>query len=121
MADDVLVVKKGLEGTFKSVSDFLENHHKLFEGKAIGTSSLRRIAQLKRMNSKIKIEDIRGNIDTRLAKLDAADSPYSALVLAGAGLRRGGYDYRITAPLDQNWWYAVGQGELGRITVDVLV
>ena len=110
MADDVLVVRKGLESTFKSVSDFLENHHKLFKDKAIGTSSLRRIAQLRRINSEIRIEDIRGNIDTRLSKLDAPDSPYSALVLAGAGLRRGGYGDRITAPLNQNWWYAVGQG-----------
>lgn len=105
------MVKRGLEHTFKSVSDFLQNHHKLFEDKAIGTSSLRRVAQLRRINSQIKIEDIRGNIDTRLSKLDAPDSPYSALVLAGAGLRRGGYESRITAALDQNWWYAVGQGE----------
>ena len=102
-----------MEDKFKNVSDFLKNHHSIFKDKAIGTSSLRRIAQLKRINNEIKIEDIRGNIDTRLNKLDASDSPYSALVLAGAGLRRAGFNDRITAILDhQNWWYAVGQGKV---------
>lgn len=107
----MLVLKRGLETKFESVTDFLTNHHRIFKDKSIGTSSLRRIAQLKRINSAIAIEDIRGNIDTRLNKLDADDSPYSALVLAGAGLKRAGFGDRITAVLNENWWYAVGQGK----------
>lgn len=99
-----------MEDKFKSVDDFLKNHHLIFKDKSIGTSSLRRIAQLKRLNNNIKIDDIRGNIDTRLKKLDDKDSSYSALILAGAGLKRGGYENRITAFLNQKWWYAVGQG-----------
>lgn len=105
-------MKKDFADKFKTLSDFLGKHHLYFEDKAIGTSSLRRIAQLKRINSQIKIKDIRGNIDTRLAKLDAEDSPYSALILAGAGLLRAGFNRRITAVLNENWWYAVGQGKI---------
>lgn len=115
MAEDVIAIKKGLEDKFKSAQDFLKNHHLLFKDKSIGTSSLRRIAQLKRINKEIKIEDIRGNIDTRLKKLDDENSPYSALVLAGAGLKRAGFGDRITAALNEDWWYAVGQGICRRI------
>jgi hydroxymethylbilane synthase len=64
---------------------------------AIGTSSVRRIAQLTRLLPGAKFLPIRGNLDTRLRKLDAGD--YDALVLAAAGLRRLGFESRISATL----------------------
>lgn len=79
----------------------------------IGTSSLRRIAQLKNMNPSIKIVDIRGNLNTRLSKLDDPHLPYEALILASAGLRRSHYSSRISHRLvDEGWYHAVGQGAL---------
>jgi len=78
----------------------------------IGTSSLRRIAQLKRLNPEIKIADMRGNLNTRLAKLDAQSSGYSALILASAGLKRLEFNDRISGQLWDDWFYAVGQGAL---------
>jgi hydroxymethylbilane synthase len=63
----------------------------------IGTGSPRRIAQLRRLFPAARFEPIRGNVDTRLRKLDAGE--VDALVLACAGLRRLGLEARITAPL----------------------
>lgn len=63
----------------------------------IGTSSVRRVAQLTRLLPGAKFAPIRGNLDTRLRKLDAGD--YDALVLAAAGLRRLGFASRISAAL----------------------
>jgi hydroxymethylbilane synthase len=67
---------------------------------AIGTSSIRRVAQLRRMFPTATFGPIRGNLDTRLRKLD--EGQYAALVLAAAGLKRLGADGRISArlPLD---------------------
>ncbi|CAG2112252.1 unnamed protein product, partial [Medioppia subpectinata] len=86
----------------------------LFDTKAgtIGTSSLRRIAQLKQLNPEIKIQDVRGNLNTRLAKLDDKNGDYSALILASAGLKRSDFNGRISHQLRDNWYYAVGQGAL---------
>ncbi|KAJ2783533.1 hypothetical protein H4R18_001666 [Coemansia javaensis] len=81
-------------------------------GSTVGTGSVRRVAQLRRQFPHLRFADIRGNIDTRLAKLDAGDSPFDALVLAAAGLRRLGLEARITCTLDETL-YAVGQGALG--------
>jgi hydroxymethylbilane synthase len=64
---------------------------------SIGTSSVRRVAQLTRLMPGAKFLPIRGNLDTRLRKLDAGD--YDALVLAAAGLRRLGFASRISATL----------------------
>jgi len=64
---------------------------------SIGTSSVRRIAQLTRLMPAATFLPIRGNLDTRLRKLDAGD--YDALVLAAAGLRRLGFASRISATL----------------------
>ena len=64
---------------------------------AIGTGSVRRIAQLARLFPNARFEPIRGNLDTRLRKLDSGR--YSALVLAAAGLRRLGYQDRISMTL----------------------
>src|SRR5579871_5923334 len=65
----------------------LEN---LAGGARVGTSSLRRAAQLRAVRPDLEISDVRGNLDTRLRKLD--EGKYDAIVLASAGLRRLGWD-----------------------------
>jgi hydroxymethylbilane synthase len=78
-------------------------------GATVGTSSLRRQAQLLAARPDLKIEPVRGNVDTRLRKLD--EGKYAALVLAAAGLHRLGYRERITQYLDQTVMLsAPGQG-----------
>jgi hydroxymethylbilane synthase len=78
----------------------------------IGTSSLRRQAQLKALRSDFNIEPIRGNVDTRLAKVERGE--FDAVVLASAGLRRLGRADLITEYLgDDVVLSAVGQGALG--------
>jgi hydroxymethylbilane synthase len=77
----------------------------------VGTSSLRRAAQLRAKRPDLEIENIRGNLDTRLRKLD--EGQYHAIVLASAGLRRLGWENRITELLDPEVMCpAVGQGAL---------
>ena len=81
-------------------------------GAIVGTGSLRRRAQLLRARPDLVMKDVRGNLDTRLEKLDRGD--YDALILAEAGLRRLGLEGRITQVLPL--WLAlpaVGQGALG--------
>jgi hydroxymethylbilane synthase len=84
----------------------------LAEGAVIGTSSLRRLAQLRHYFPHLTFKDIRGNLNTRLAKLDAGE--YDAIILAVAGLKRLGMGDRIhqTIP-DALSLHAVGQGALG--------
>ncbi|MDT5296055.1 MAG: hydroxymethylbilane synthase [Acidobacteriota bacterium] len=78
----------------------------------VGTSSLRRIAQLKHARPDVEIKDLRGNVDTRLRKLDAGE--YDALILAAAGLRRLGLGERISAAIEaEEMLPAVSQGALG--------
>ncbi|KAJ1844557.1 porphobilinogen deaminase [Coemansia sp. RSA 2703] len=81
-------------------------------GSIIGTGSVRRVAQLRRLYPWLEFRDVRGNLTTRLAKLDAAESPFAALILAVAGLRRQGLGHRIAHALD-DVLHAVGQGALG--------
>ncbi|XP_037312032.2 porphobilinogen deaminase-like [Pungitius pungitius] len=82
------------------------------ESSVIGTSSLRRAAQLKKRFPQLLFKDIRGNLNTRLKKLDEKDD-YAAIVLAAAGLRRMGWDNRIGQILrPEDCMYAVGQGAL---------
>ncbi|MBC7931888.1 MAG: hydroxymethylbilane synthase, partial [Rubrivivax sp.] len=82
------------------------------EGATVGTSSLRRIAQLKFLRPDVQIKDMRGNVDTRLRKLDAGD--YDAVILASAGLRRLGFAQRISAAIEiEEMLPAVSQGALG--------
>ncbi|XP_032226464.1 porphobilinogen deaminase [Nematostella vectensis] len=82
------------------------------EGSNIGTSSLRRVAQLKRNFPHLKFESIRGNLNTRLRKLDEGDK-YDAIVLAKAGLDRMGWEERTDQVLTpKECLYAVGQGAL---------
>lgn len=83
----------------------------------VGTSSLRRAAQLRAMRPDLEIENIRGNLDTRLRKLD--EGKYDAIVLASAGLRRLGWESRITELLSPEVMCpAVGQGALAVETRD---
>jgi len=78
----------------------------------IGTSSIRRVLQVQAARPDLEIRPVRGNVDTRLARLDAGD--YRCLVLAAAGLERLGLAARVTAILrPPGFWPAVGQGALG--------
>ncbi|WNW12788.1 hydroxymethylbilane synthase [Pseudomonas sp. DTU_2021_1001937_2_SI_NGA_ILE_001] len=81
-------------------------------GSVVGTSSLRRQAQLLALRPDLKIQFLRGNVNTRLAKLDAGE--YDAIILAAAGLIRLGFESRITASLSiENSLPAGGQGAVG--------
>jgi len=80
-------------------------------GAKVGTSSLRRSAQLRSFRPDLIIESVRGNLDTRLRKLD--EGQYDAILLAAAGLRRLGWADRIAEILDPEVMCpAVGQGAL---------
>ncbi|RDL39617.1 Periplasmic binding protein-like II [Venustampulla echinocandica] len=105
---DAVVMKKGLE--YKTLAD-------LPAGSIVGTSSVRRSAQVKSHYPQLKFKDVRGNLGTRLSKLDAEDGEYSCLILAAAGLLRMDLGGRITQYLDSKTpggglLYAVGQGAL---------
>lgn len=81
------------------------------EGAIVGTSSQRRMAQLKHLRNDIRIKDLRGNVDTRLRKLDEGE--YDAIILAAAGLRRLGFGHRISHAIStETILSAVGQGAL---------
>ena len=81
------------------------------EGAVVGTSSLRRQAQLRALRPDLLPRDLRGNVNTRLAKLDAGE--YDAIVLACAGLQRLGFDARIRARLaPPGWLPAPAQGAI---------
>ncbi|KAI0157864.1 porphobilinogen deaminase [Hypoxylon sp. FL1284] len=116
---DVVVVRAGLEDQYKALAD-------LPAGAVVGTSSVRRMAQVRRRYPHLRFRDVRGNIDTRLRKLDTSASssssssgePFSALILAAAGLHRMGQHGRISQYLDGSasgggMLHAVGQGGLG--------
>ena len=80
-------------------------------GAVVGTSSIRRVAQVKAIRGDLVVAPLRGNVDTRLRKLDAGD--YDALILAAAGLERLGLAGRITQLLrPPAFWPAVSQGAL---------
>ncbi|MDH7454491.1 hydroxymethylbilane synthase [Luteimonas composti] len=80
-------------------------------GARVGTSSLRRQAQLRARRPDLQLRDLRGNVNTRLAKLDAGE--YDAIVLACAGLQRLGLDARIRARLlPPQWLPAPAQGAI---------
>lgn len=82
------------------------------EGAVIGTSSLRRLAQLRYHYPHLTFKDIRGNLNTRLQKLDAGE--YDAIILAVAGLQRLGMAERIHQVISSDVsLHAVGQGALG--------
>lgn len=92
-------------------NDF-EGPEALPEGARLGTSSLRRAAQLKHYRPDLAVLNLRGNVGTRLGKLDAGE--YDAIVLACAGLRRLGLDERVRAELAPEVCLpAIGQGVMG--------
>tara|TARA_B100000945_G_scaffold266885_1_gene226805 strand:- start:3016 stop:3975 length:960 start_codon:yes stop_codon:yes gene_type:complete len=94
------------------VSNSISSFEKIPQGALIGTGSMRRKAQLLNQRPDLKIEDIRGNVDTRLQKLD--DGEYQAIILAESGLKRLGLVERITHVIDRSVMIpAVGQGALG--------
>lgn len=107
---DTLVLKKTLvaEHGWKCLAD-------LPAGSVIGTSSVRRMAQLARRYPNIRFKDHRGNIHTRLKKLNE-DPELTGIILAAAGLQRMGFDDLISQYLDYDnggILYAVGQGAIG--------
>ncbi|MDJ0758258.1 MAG: hydroxymethylbilane synthase [Woeseiaceae bacterium] len=82
------------------------------EAALVGSSSLRRQAQLKMMRPDLRIEPLRGNVNTRLAKLEAGD--YDAIILAAAGLERLGLDHHIAERFDPDQMLpAAAQGVVG--------
>jgi hydroxymethylbilane synthase len=82
------------------------------QGAVVGTSSLRRVVQLLAARPDLRIEPLRGNLDTRLRKLD--DGGYDAIVLAAAGLKRLGLSARIRSCFEvEQMIPAAGQGALG--------
>lgn len=89
-----------------------KNLKDLPKGSIIGTSSLRRSCQLLNLRPDIKIEPLRGNLDTRLRKLD--EGKFDAIILAVAGVKRLGIEKRITEILNPDIILpAIGQGALG--------
>ncbi|KCB27015.1 hydroxymethylbilane synthase [Bordetella hinzii CA90 BAL1384] len=95
---------------------FVSNHHESLEalpaGAVVGTSSLRREAQIRAARPDLVVKPLRGNLDTRLDKLDRGE--YDAIVLAAAGLERIGYGDRIRNRLSPAQSLpAAGQGALG--------
>lgn len=103
---DVVVMKQN--SPYKRIQD-------LPAGSVVGTSSVRRKAQTFRHFPSLKCVDVRGNLNTRLRKLDDEESQYDCLILAAAGLKRIDLGHRITQYLsaDDGVLYAPGQGALG--------
>lgn len=103
-ARDALVMKKGSQYTELS---------QLPEGSVVGTSSVRRSAQLIKHYPHLAFESVRGSLPTRLDKLDNGVK-YDCIILAAAGMHRMGLKDRITKYLDEDeMYYSVGQGSLG--------
>ncbi|MCS6998738.1 MAG: hydroxymethylbilane synthase [Aquificaceae bacterium] len=96
-AFDVLITKN-----YKSLEE-------LPEGAIVGTSSLRRQVQVKRKRPDLKLETLRGNVDTRLRKLE--EGKYDAIILAYAGVKRMGLEDKVSQVL-YDFIPAVGQGSL---------
>lgn len=108
---DVVVFRAGHGGKYKALKD-------LPDGCVVGTSSVRRAAQLRRWYPGLKYRDVRGNIDTRLKKCDDESLGYDCIILAAAGLLRMDFGDRIAQYLESSTeggglLHAVGQGALG--------
>ncbi|EEQ27728.1 putative hydroxymethylbilane synthase [Microsporum canis] len=104
---DALIVKVGLPYT---------SLQSLPEGAVVGTSSVRRSAQLCRLFPNLRFINIRGNVETRLAKLDDPQSEYTCIIMSACGLERVGLGYRINQRIgskDGGILHAVGQGAIG--------
>ena len=108
---DVVIFSARHGDTYKTLAD-------LPEGAVVGTSSVRRAAQLKRRYPGLGFKDVRGNIETRLKKLDEEGLGYDCIILAAAGLLRMEFGGRIAQFLESGtegggMLHAVGQGALG--------
>ncbi|RGP74038.1 porphobilinogen deaminase [Fusarium sporotrichioides] len=104
-ASDAVVM--GANSVFKSIDE-------LPPSSIVGSSSSRRKALVRRNWPHLEVVECRGNVDTRLRKLDAPSSQFSCILLATAGLLRLGLGHRITQRLDAATFpYAAGQGALG--------
>ncbi|MCB1868656.1 MAG: hydroxymethylbilane synthase [Gammaproteobacteria bacterium] len=95
---------------------FVSNRYKslddLPKGAVLGTSSLRRQCQIAEQRPDLKIKSLRGNVNTRLSKLD--EGRFDAIILASAGLKRLGFKKRITTLLEpEQSLPAIGQGAIG--------
>lgn len=104
---DALIVKAGLPYTSLAT---------LPSGAIVGTSSVRRSAQLRRLHPHLRFANLRGNVETRLAKVDDPKGEYDCMIMSACGLERVGLAHRITQYLgskDGGIFYAVGQGALG--------
>jgi hydroxymethylbilane synthase len=103
-ARDALVLRSDLKIDDSSLLN-------LPQGAVVGTSSQRRLAQLKALRSDVVVNDLRGNVDTRIRKLD--EGQYDAVILASAGLLRLGLEKRISARIPISVMLpAVGQGAI---------
>lgn len=103
---DALTVKAGLPYTSLQT---------LPEGAVVGTSSVRRSAQLRRLYPHLRFANLRGNVETRLAKVDDPEGEYTCMVVSASGLERVGLKHRINQYLgseDGGILHAVGQGAL---------
>ncbi|RAK91402.1 porphobilinogen deaminase [Aspergillus costaricaensis CBS 115574] len=104
---DALVMKEGLRSQYTDLSQ-------LPPGSVVGTSSTRRKALLRYRYPHLKVEECRGNLGTRLRKLDDPEGSFSAIILATAGMVRINLEDRITKRFPPSEFpYAVGQGALG--------
>ncbi|OBT57632.1 hypothetical protein VE04_05024 [Pseudogymnoascus sp. 24MN13] len=104
---DALIVKAGLPYTSLAT---------LPSGAIVGTSSVRRSAQLRRLHPHLRFANLRGNVETRLAKVDDPKGEYDCMIMSARGLERVALAHRITQYLgskDGGIFYAVGQGALG--------
>ncbi|PTB40934.1 uncharacterized protein TrAFT101_006083 [Trichoderma asperellum] len=104
---DALIVKAGLPYTSLKT---------LPEGAVVGTSSVRRSAQLRRLYPHLRFANLRGNVETRMAKIDNPESEYTCMIMSAAGLERLGLQHRINQYIgskDGGILHAVGQGALG--------
>lgn len=104
---DALIIKAGLPHTSLQT---------LPPGAVVGTSSVRRSAQLRRLHPHLRFANLRGNVETRLAKVDDPASAYACMIMSAAGLVRVGLAGRIAQRLgsrDGGILHAVGQGALG--------
>ena len=107
----ISAVTKRLDAGDALVSGKFQSLRELPLGAKVGTSSLRRKAQLLHVRPDLEIRDLRGNVNTRLKKLEEED--FDAIVLAVAGLKRLGFAHRITEILPKDILLpAVGQGAL---------
>jgi len=99
---DVLIGPRGVDLTLATLD----------EGARVGTSSLRRMALAKLHRPDLRVENVRGNVETRIGRVD--DGSFDAVLLAAAGVRRLGLGDRVSEYLDiGSWLPAPGQGALG--------